>query len=653
LNFDITVNDLYKKADGIIYSGRQVFDSVAAQTSPSFENTIVPIAIYESETDTDYRLLSLLQQVGADKAIRKASTDAERIIRDFETELYMREDVYIAMQKACENTKKIKKPDNEDKRLAASLLRRFRNHGFELEKSKRNRLAVIIKRITELEMRFVENINENKTEMHFTREELNGLDSDFIDSHPIVHKDDGSTNIVFTTRKSDYFTVLTQAKQQETRKKMFILSKTACPKNIELLEEAVKLRLELAKLFGYKTYAEYVLEHQMAKTPDNVMKMLNGLRPKLRDLINGRYEELARIKKILTETVNRPYEGLFSWDISYYESIRRELEHDIDLNQVKQYFPVEHSIGAILDIYQKLLGLQIVKLDGASVWHPDVDVYEVWESDDSKFIGHFYLDVYMREGKCDEASMLALRPGYQKLDGSREYPAVVMIANFSKPTSSAPALLDIDDIETFMHEMGHVFHEICSLTKWSKFHGTRVERDFAEVPSLMMENWCWETSVLAKISAHYETGDPIPSDLAQGLVNMWSDNALIDRASTIFYSLYDMAIHNTTDGNVDIVQLYNSMRKDILLYDDGDVHTFGVATVNHYMEGYDAAYYSYLWSEVYSADIFATRFLSDGLDNTQTGMDYRREILQPGGSRDAMVSLEHFLGRKPNSDAFF
>ncbi|KAJ2556531.1 metalloendopeptidase [Coemansia sp. RSA 1933] len=632
-----------------------IFDCVAAQTKPTFENAIVPIAMQENEACADICLVSLLQYVSDEKDIRIASAEADKRIEMHRTELYTREDAYKAVQVVYNSVSEMSKLEDEDRRLVRLYERRFRDHGLGLDNEKRKRLAVILNRLTELEARFMSNINENDTKVLFTRQELNGLNSAFFGSRETrIDADDGGLEkFVVAANQSEYFSILGQAKLPETRKRMYAAYNTVCPDNAQLLQEAIKLRMERAQLLGYQTHAEFVIDELVAQKPENVLEMLEGLKCKMKDILEYRIVELESIKRIDMEHANKPYDGFYSWDISYYSNLNHQLEYGYDVDEVKEYFPIKNTIDELLGIFQKMLGVRIIRAYKASVWHPDVEAYEVWEKDEPTFVGHFYLDLYARKSKYANATMMSIRPGYQRLDGSREYPAAVLLAGFAKPAPSRPTLLDQDDLEAFMHEMGHVFHEICSLTKWSKFHGTRVEHDFSEAPSQLHENWCWEPSVLIRISSHYETGCKIPSKLVQTMVKARNDNALVDRMSNIFYSLYDLAIHNTTDAaNIDVVELYNAMRRDISLYNDGDLHTFGVATVDHYMDGYDAKYYSYLWSEVYSADMFGSRFLKEGLDNEQTGADYRREILRPGASRDPMLSLELFLGRKPSSDMF-
>ncbi|KAJ2661569.1 metalloendopeptidase [Coemansia sp. RSA 1200] len=629
-----------------------VFDCVAAQTNPTFENVIVPLAMQDNEARAEVCLVSFFQYVSEDRDVRIASADADKRIYAHRTELFARENVYNTVREVYKNMDGTPTLDDEDRRLVALYEQMFRSHGVGLDHIKRERLTEILNRLTELEICFMRNISDDHTTILLTREELKGLGDGFIDACETCVDDEGE-KIIVPLNHSEYLSVLGQATNPNTRKRMYAAYKTKCPGNIPLLEEAIRLRLEKAQLLGYSTHAELVLDEMVAKTPENVLRMLEDLRSKMKKRFQVRADELVEIKKLDTKHAVEPIDELFSWDISFYSNLNCELEYAYDASKVEEYFPVKHTVEALLEIFQQMLGVRIIRACAASVWHPDVEAYEVWEKSEPVFVGHFYLDLYARKSKYAGATMMSVRSGYQKLDGTREYPAAALLAGFAKPTPTSPTLLDHDDLETIVHELGHVFHEVCSLTKWGRFHGTKVEHDFSEAPSQMLENWCREPSVLARISSHYETGQTIPSDLVQAMVKDRNDGAFVDRMASIFYSLYDMAIHNTTDvANMDAVAVYNAMRRDVSLFNDGDLHTFGVATDDYFMDNYDAKYYSYLWSEVYSADMFASRFLAEGLDNEKTGMDYRREIIRPGASRDPLLSLELFLGRKPSSDAF-
>ncbi|KAJ2846394.1 metalloendopeptidase, partial [Coemansia erecta] len=467
-----------------------------------------------------------------------------------------------------------------------------------------------------------------------------------------VEIENGVERYVVTTKYPDLVPAMQYAKREDTRRRLLTVEETRCPQNIPLLEEAIKLRLQAAQLLGYKTHAEFVLEENMAKTPNTVLDFEHDLRKRLDGLADKEMAEIEALKKIDRKAAGEPYNGMFSWDYRYYSNVVKERKHNVSEEEVKQYFPMKEVTRGVLDIYQDILGLRFAKVKNPAVWHADVEMYEVWESKGDDFIGHFYLDLYPRDGKFNHACVNPIRGGFEKDDGTREYPAAVMLANFPKPTSTAPALLKHDDVLTLLHEFGHVFHHLCSKTKWAYFQLDSVQMDFIEAPSQMLENWGWERSVLRRFAVHHKTGKPIPEELVARMIAAKNEGAGLFNLRQAFFGLFDMAIHNTTNPNVDIRILYRTMRQEITRFAGGDANACGAATFGHMMGGYDAGYYGYQWAKVFSADMYASRFLKDGVDNQQTGIAYRREILEPGGSRDASVSLEKFLGRKPNNDAF-
>ncbi|KAJ2847794.1 metalloendopeptidase, partial [Coemansia erecta] len=569
----------------------------------------------------------------------------------FEIESMMREDLYRAVHAVYKNKKEIEALDDEDRRLVEKLEQQFQRSGLALTSDKRERLGEIRKRLSELGIKFGRNVNENDGRKTFTRDELAGLPDSFFDSRE-TEVVDGVEKFVVTTKYPDMIPVMELARSETTRQQLAMANEQRCPENVALMQEAIGLRLEAARLLGYKTHAEFILVEKMAKTPKSVMDFEADLRAKLNVLAKRELSEFEERKRADKAAAGEPFEGLFTWDFRYYANLIKELKHKVSNEEVKQYFPMKQVTRGILDVYQKMLNLRFVKVADPPVWHPDVEMYEVWEAQGDAFVGHFYLDLFPRDAKYNHAAVWPIRPGFAKSDGTHEFPVAAMVANFPKPTSSAPALLTHSDAVTLLHEMGHVFHGICSLTKWARFHGTQTEGDFVEAPSQMLENWGWEPSVLRQFAVHHSSGEPIPEDLVKRLVAAKNEGAGLFNLRQVFFGLFDMAIHDTADGKVDVKAIYNQLREDVSLFKNGDVDTWGMATFGHMMGGYDAGYYGYMWSEVFSADMYASRFLKDGVDNPKTGMDYRKEILRPGGSRDASVSLRRFLGRDPNNKAF-
>ncbi|KAJ1729467.1 metalloendopeptidase [Coemansia biformis] len=651
LNFGLGPAEIASIVARLIAEGKAIQDNVAAQADPTFDNVIAQLAMRESEQSAEYGLVTFLQNVSTDKDVRDASMAAEEKLNAFEIESRMREDVYKVVRAVFDNADEMARLGPEDRRLVEKLELDYRRNGLALGKAERERLGGIRKRLSELSILFSRNVNEGDGHEAFTREELAGLPDDYFEGRPTTVVD-GVEKYAVTTKYPDLIPAMKLAQREDTRRRLLYAEETRCPDNIPILQEAVRLRLEAARLLGYKTHAEFVLEVNMAKHPDAVLEFEHDLRARLSVLSDREVRELEPLKRADKEAAGEPYEGLFIWDFRYYANLVKERKHNVSDEVTKQYFPMKEVTRGILDMYQEMLGLRFVRVDSPPVWHADVEMYEVWEAEGDAFVGHFYLDLYPRENKYNHAAVWPIRPGFVRADGSREYPVAAMVANFPKPTQSAPALLKHSDAVTLLHELGHVFHGICSVTKWGRFHGTNVEGDFVEAPSQMLENWGWEPAVLRRFAVHHRTGEPIPEDLVERLVAAKNEGSGMFNLRQVFFGLYDLALHNTEDGDVDVKEAYRRLREEICNFKNDSADTWGAATFGHLLGGYDGQYAGYMWSEVFSADMYESRFKRDGVTNPLTGLDYRREILRPGGSRDAMVSLERFLGRKPNNKAF-
>ncbi|KAJ2663707.1 metalloendopeptidase [Coemansia sp. RSA 1200] len=651
LNFNLGPDEISSIVDSLIHEGKKIQDAVAAQTNPTFDNVIVPLATRENEQSAQYLVVTFLQNISTDKSVRDASTFAEERLNDFEVESNMREDVYKVVRAVFDNKSEMARVGPEDRRLVEKMELQYRRNGLALNREDRRRLGDINKEILDIGVHFSRNINEGDGRILLTRDELEGLPDSYFEGRE-TGAEDGVEKYVVTTKYPDLVPAMQLAKREDTRRRLLHVEETRCPENIPLLQRAARLRLQAAQLLGYKTHAEFVLEENMAKTPQAVAVFEADLRKRLNALADNEIAEIESLKKADKSAAGETYTGLYIWDFRYYSNLVKERKHNIKDEEVKKYLPMTEVTRGVLNIYQEMLSLRFVKVANAPVWHPDVEMYEVWEATEATFVGHFYLDLYPREGKYNHAAVWPIRPRFERSDGSHEYPVAAMVANFPKPTPSTPALLKHSDAVTFLHELGHVFHSICSVTKWGRLHGTSTEHDFVEAPSQMLENWGWEPSVLRRFAVHYQTGEPIPEGLVKRLVAAKNEGAGLSNLRQVFFGLFDMAIHNTTDSNVDIKAVYSRLREDVARFKNGDADSWGAATFGHMMGGYDARYYGYLWSLVYSADMYATRFQKEGVRNAQTGLDYRHEILQPGGSRDASVSLERFLGRKPNNEAF-
>ncbi|MEK7745395.1 MAG: M3 family metallopeptidase, partial [Elusimicrobiota bacterium] len=417
-------------------------------------------------------------------------------------------------------------------------------------------------------------------------------------------------------------------------------------KNKERLSEILGLRAEAARLLGYKTHADYVLEERMAQRPSEVFSFLERLRVPLRAKGLAELKTLAALKK--AEEGAKSDGVIRAWDWRYYHNQLMKTRYQVDQQKLKEYFPMDLVVEQMLAVYQELLGLKFREIVPSGAWHPDVRRFEISDSRTGVSIGRFYMDLYPREGKYKHAAAFTLIQGRVLPDGSYQKPSSAIVANFNKPTAEAPSLLTHDEVETFFHEFGHIMHQTLTRAKYQRFSGTSVARDFVESASQIFENWVWKEEILTRLSGHYQDRS---RKLSKEMIKKLVDAKLVDSGLKYlrqnFFGTYDMTLH--TLGAQDTTALYAELMGEISLIPMSP-GVLPETSFNHLM-GYDAGYYGYLWSEVFAQDMF-TRFEGEGLLNEKTGRDYRRQILEVGGSREESESLRAFLGRDPGEEAF-
>ena len=639
-------DDIEKATLELIEKSRKVYDAVGGldASNATYKNVVETMANNQSDYDTRRNVLDFPQHVSPDKETRGASTDADKKLSDFEVEMSMRKDVFNNLV-ACFEKNESMPP--EGKRFLERLIKYGKRNGLHLSSEVQGEIKAIKKRMSDLSIDFNKNINEENTILEFTLQELNGLPEDFISS---LDKGDGG-KLQVTLKYPHYFPIMKKANNAETRRKMEAAFSSRCMKeNSPILEELVELRAKMASLLGYPTHASYITEMRMAKTAGNVANFLSELAQKLDTLGEKEIKELLQLKKAEYEKHGWDYDGKINmWDLKYYMRIIEETQYSVDHNKLKEYFPLDVVTKGLLEMYQELLSLEFCEISNPDVWHEDVKMFSVVDKDTKEVIGYFYLDLFPREGKFSHAACFGIQPGCLKPDGKRQLAVAAMVANFPKPGDDRPSLLTHDEVETFFHEFGHVMHQICARADFALFSGTHVERDFVEAPSQMLENWCWEKEPIQRMSKHFKDGSAIPDEILEKLINSRLANAGMFNLRQITLGTFDQAIH--TREKADTMKVFAETAERIMKVSPS-AGTNMSASFGHLAGGYDAQYYGYLWSEVYSMDMFHSRFKKEGIMSPKVGRDYRDKILKPGGSIDAIDMVKNFLGREPSQDAF-
>ncbi|RKP18218.1 zincin [Rozella allomycis CSF55] len=650
LNFSLTASEIKNLSQTLISKSRAVYDQVSALSSDraTFKNAIIPIAKIEAEYSVASANIYFPQYVSPIKEVRDASVEANKALEEFSIETDMRADIYKVVLAVAEKNEEL---GPEDKRLLEKMLLDYKRNGLGLNEKKQELLKEIKKKLSNLAIQFSSNMNEDNTTVIFTEEELEGVPADYLKS---LNKRviDQKEYFVLTMKYPDVFAVLKNAVNEETRRRMDYSYSTKCKANLPILEEAVRLRRDAAQVLGYEDHATFRLETRMAKTPENVFKFLEDLKNKLTPLGEKELERLRQLKKEHLESLGKQFNGsIEAFDFHFYHKMLMEKDYQINEEEIKEYFSLESVTQGMLDIYQKVLNLKFTEIENKNVWHQDVRTFNVIDATSDEVIGQFYLDLFPRDGKYTHAACFGLQPGYIDVDtNERCYPVAAMVANFSKPMEGKPSLLKHNEVVTYFHELGHVMHQICSKTKHARFHGTKVERDFVEAPSQMLENWCWEPTILHKLSEHYQRkGEKLPSETIERMVKAKNLNAGLLNLRQLFFGFYDMKLH-TAKESLGATKLWDELKENITLIPNPH-NTWPVASFGHIMGGYDAGYYGYLWSQVFSADMFFSKFKNNVM-SVENGLQYRKLILGPGGSRDGDNMLRDFLGRDPTVDPF-
>ncbi|CAH8537543.1 unnamed protein product [Schistosoma haematobium] len=667
LKWSATVDDIVERTSTLISHAVSVYDKVGSSEPASFKSVVLLMSLFEAGYQTEKNAIDFLQHISACKAIRDASYDATRRLSDVKVELEMRKDVFekfVSVQKNIDSSF----PD-EYRRYVDRKVQLGRRNGLHLDDDKRKLIEALNKEENQLCIDFQRALNEENTLLEFTDEELTGCPADFIDG--LKKLPSGKREV--SLKYPHYFPIMQKASNPETRRTLETAFNSRCVKeNSPILKRLMELRKERATVLGFSTHADFMLDLYTTKTSANISEFLNNLGNKLEKLRLKEITRLLELKKEECDRLGYTFNNCLNpWDTRYYMNMVKERDYSVDEVALKKYFPLATVKSGILRLYQQLLGLRFERVSNAEVWHEEVEMYSVSDSQSDSLLGYFYLDLHPREGKYGHAAVFGLQPGCRRLMNSnnitvdehshspslvtseRQLDISAMVTNFTAPDKETDqCFLFHHEVVTFFHEFGHLMHHVCSHTETALFSGTAVETDFVECPSQMLENWVWNVDGLKALLGTND--DPIPKDLLASLINSRIANAGLFYSRQILLASFDQAIHTTNWEDDPLVTFTNLSKKWLGIQPIPD--TFWPASFVHLTCGYDARFYSYLLSRVYSTDMFESRFqcaMDSGCLSKSVGRDYREKILRPGGSKDAADMLKDFLGREPNDDAFF
>ena len=626
-----------KKTDIILQKILNILNS-----GRTFENTLLRLDDIYNTIGKVWNIISLLSSVHPLENIREEANRNDLRIQNYMMDIAINEKLYRAIN-AYAQLEEAKLLTGGRKLFLDSELRDFKINGMELSLKKRNEIKKLSTRVSELSIIFSNNITSNSDTLFILENMTDGLPESYKKER--LQKD-GSYAIDLSYPSFDPF--MKYSDIDSLRKKLrFMYLNIGFPDNISILDEIIYNSNKIANILGYSSYAEYAIEESMAKTPFAVWGFENMLRDSIKLKSYNDTREMVEIKKELS---GKDSVVIHDWDKYYYENKLLLAKYNVDSKKVKEYFEINQVIGGFFHISELLFGLRYIQIENASVWHEDVIMYEVYDSEKNVLMGRFYLDLYPRSNKYQHAAEYTIANG-KKMGDSYQLPIAALVCNFPKGSIEYPSLLSHEDVETFFHEFGHLIHEIVTKAELSSQSGTSVVMDFVEAPAQMLENWAWNKESLSFFSRHYKTKKVIPDTLIDRMIaskNLQSGN---DALQQIFYGLLDLSLYDGYDpsgglSSTDIVvQLQNAITN--YSYFHG---THQQASFDHLLD-YSASYYGYLWSKVYAEDMFSV-FEENGVLNPEVGRHFRKTVLEKGSSENAMQLVVDFLGRKSNNKAF-
>ncbi|MGK9475434.1 M3 family metallopeptidase [Melioribacter sp. OK-6-Me] len=629
---------------------KKEIEAIASNSEePTFENTIEAMEKSGSMLDRVSRLFDALNEANTNEKLQKAAREITPILTRHEDDIYLNEKLYKRVKVLYEKKESLGL-NPEQMRLLEFYYKDFVRSGADLPPEKKEELRKINEEISSLALKFSENLLKETNAVALVidnKEDLVGLPKSVIQLAAENASAKGyEGKWVFTLQKPSWIPFLQYSPKRELREKLFKAyikrgNNNNEYDNKEIIARIVSLRVKRANLLGYKTHADYVLEVNMAKTPDRVYKFLHEL---WTPALKRAKSEVKQMQKIIESEGNNF--KLQAWDWWYYaEKLKRE-KYNLDEEMLRPYFKMENVLKGAFEVASKLYGIKFIERNDIQTYHPDVKVFEVVDEND-KHIGIFYTDYYPRDGKRSGAWSSSFRV-QTNIDGNFVTPLVYNVGNFSKPTADKPALMSVDEVNTLFHELGHALHSLLSNTT---YHRTKwVPRDFVELPSQIMENWALEPEVLKLYAKHYKTGEPMQDELIAKIENSKLFNQGFETVEYLAAAFLDMDWHTLTDTAIYDVEEFEKKCFDKLGKIPEIESRYQTTNFAHIVGGYSAGYYSYIWSAVLDADAFEAFKEKGDLFDKETANAFGK-LLAKGGTKEPMQLYIEFRGREPKVDA--
>lgn len=620
--------------------------------APTFENTTVALDNTGNTLDRATSIFFNLNSAETNEEIQKIAKDISPWLSEFRNDMILNEELFKRVKTVYDQLSVLNLTP-EQEMLLDKQYKSFARNGANLNEDDKAELRKIDAELAKLSLQFGEHVlaETNAFELLITNEDdLAGLPESAKEAAKELANSKGKEGWMITLDYPSYIPFMTYADNRELRKKLAIaFGKKGFQQNEynneQVVKDIVTLRHKRANLLGYKTHAHFVLEERMAETPEKVMEFLNELLEKAKPAAQREFKNLEAYAKKLDGI-----DQLQKWDGAYYsEKLKKEL-FNLDQELLKPYFKLENVIDGVFTVANKLYNLQFEEIDSIDKYHEDVKTYAVTDTD-GNFVSYFYADFHPRPGKRNGAWMTSYKSQYMSND-TNERPQVSIVCNFTKPTQTKPSLLTFNEVTTLFHEFGHALHGMLANTTYKSLSGTSVSWDFVELPSQVLENWCYEKEALELFAKHYETGEVIPMEYVEKIKESASFHEGMQTLRQLSFGLLDMSWHSgdSPETITNVKEFETNAFAETKLYPDVAENCMSTSFSHIFQGGYSAGYYSYKWAEVLDADAFEY-FKEEGIFNKEVADKFKNNVLSKGGTEEPMELYKRFRGREPKPDA--